>query len=309
MQKPNALGISRLLDINHSEIIPFINWAFFFHAWKMAGKYDGIETICDYSSCKMAWLQRFPKNERNKAKEALKLYRNAQEILLWFSKEKTIRINAVFGLFPAHSTGNDVIIHSVGKKITIPTLRQQHLSNDGYCYSLADFLDTKNDYIGIFANTVLGAEEISKKFEQENDFYRAILVKTLADRLVEAASEWLHFQVRKKYWGYNSDEQPDTRLILKKQYPGIRPAVGYPSLPDQSVIFDLKSALKFEEIGINTTENGAMFPNSSMCGLYFSHPKSKYFMIGKIDENQLADYARRRGKTPDEMKKWLAFNI
>ena len=309
MQKPNTLGITRLIDINLREIVPFIRWNFFFQAWKIAGKYDEIETICDCSSCKTAWLQHFTENEREKAEEALKLFRDAQEMLRQFLDEKTIRINAIFGLFLAHSNENDLIIQNGEKEIVIPTLRQQHQSNDGFCYSLADFLDIKDDYIGVFANTVTGIEEFAKEFEHKNDIYHAILAKTLADRLAEAASEYLHFQVRKNYWGYNPNEVLDINAIFKNQYPGIRPAVGYPSLPDQSVIFELKPLINIDEIGITLTENGAMYPNSSICGLYFAHPKSKYFMIGKIDEKQFAEYACRRGKTTDEMKKWLTTNL
>ena len=301
MQKPKILEIKRLTDINLREIVPFINWKSFFRVWKMSGKYDGIGTFDDES----IWLNKFPENDRTKAEEALKLFQDAQEILHRFSAEKIIRTNVMFGIFSAYSDGNDIIIQN-GEQITIiPTLRQQHPSNDGFCYSLADFLREKDDFIGVFACTILGAEEFSAQFEQENDVYNALLISSLADRLAEATAEWLHFQVRKNYWAYSSDETLDVERLLKNQYPGIRPAVGYPSLPDQSIIFDLNSILKLDEIGIKLTENGAMLPASSVCGLYFSHPKSKYFIVGKIDEIQLADYALRRGKTTDEMGKWL----
>jgi len=309
MQKPNTLGLTRLEDIPLREIVPFIRWSFFFQAWKMTGKYDGIETVCDCSSCKTAWLQQFSENEREKAEEALKLFRDAQEMLRRFLDEKLIRVHAVFGIFPARSDGNDIMIRNGEKETTIPFLRQQHAADDGFCYSLADFLDTNADFIGVFACTVAGADDVAKQFEQENDIFHSILVKTLADRLAEAASEWLHFCVRKKYWGYNPDEKLDIKAIFKNQYPGIRPAVGYPALPDQSLIFDLNNLITFDEIGITLTENGAMSPNSSVCGLYFAHPKARYFMIGKIDENQLSDYAHRRGKTTEQMKKWLTANI
>jgi len=303
MQTPNTLGIKQLTDIDIREIVPFINWKSFFNVWKMSGKYDEIGNISDET----AWLNQFPENERAKANEALKLFQDAQEMLGRFSAEKIIRANAIFGIFSAYSDGNDIIIQNGEQKTIIPTLRQQHPSNDGFCYSLADFLREKHDFIGVFACTILGADEFSAQFEQENDVYHALLVSSLADRLAEATSEWLHFQVRKSYWAYNSDEVLDVERILKNQYHGIRPAVGYPSLPDQSIIFDLNSILKLDENGIKLTENGAMSPASSVCGLYFSHPKSKYFIVGKIDETQLADYASRRGKTIEEMRKWLGF--
>lgn len=309
MQEPNTLGIVKLTDINLREIVPFINWTFFFRAWKITGKYVGIETICECSSCETAWLTKFTESEREKANEALKLFRDAQGMLRRFLVEEKVRINAIFGLFPAYSNNDDIIIRHENRKIVIPTLRQQQPADDGFCYSLADFINIKDDYIGVFANTVLGAEELSKEFELKDDIYCSILTKTLADRLAEATSEWLHFQIRKKYWGYNPDEKPNVKTILKNKYPGIRPAIGYPSLPDQSIIFELSTLLKPDEIGIKLTENGAMSPNSSICGLYFSHPESRYFMIGKIDDDQLSNYAARRGKTTDEIKKWLVSNI
>ena len=274
-----------LKNISLREIVPFINWTYFFRAWKMSGQ-------CG----------------EEKAEEKAKLLHDAQEMLRRFSDEKTVQANAVFGIFQAYAAENDIVVCNNGQKIIIPTLRQQQPSGDGFCYSLADFLAEKDDSIGIFACTVLGAEENAKKYEQEGDLYSSFLVQTLADRLAEAVSEWLHFQVRKKFWAYNPDEVLDVGQILKKQYPGIRPAVGYPSLPDQSIIFELDIVLKLNEIGIKLTENGAMIPAASVCGLYFSHPKSKYFIVGGIDRHQLADYAARRGKTVDEMKKWLAGN-
>ena len=305
MQTPNTLGIRRLTNIDFREIIPFISWKSFFRVWKMSGKYDGIGTFSDETT----WLNQFPENQHTKAKEALKLFQDAQKMLRYFLDEKILRANVIFGIFPAYSDGNDIIIQNGEQKTVIPTLRQQHPSNDGFCYSLADFLRGKDDFIGVFSCTILDAEEFSAQLEQENDVYHALLVSSLADCLVEATAEWLHFQVRKNYWAYNSDEILNVECILKNQYPGIRPAVGHPSLPDQSVIFDLNSILRFDEIGIKLTENGAMLPTSSVCGLYFSHPKSKYFIVGKIDESQFSDYALRKGKTTDEMRKWLAANI
>ena len=294
-------GIKQLTDIDIREIIPVINWKSFFRVWKMSGKYDGIGTFDDETT----WLNQFPETDRAKANEALKLFRDAQKMLCRFLDEKIIRANAVFGILPACSDGNDIIIKNGLQKTVIPTLRQQQPSNDGFCYSLADFLHEKDDFIGVFSCTILGADEFSAQFEQENDVYNALLVSSLADRLVEATSEWLHFQARKSFLSIHFDEVFDVERLLKNQYPGIRPAVGYPSLPDQSIIFDLNSILKFDENGIKLTENGAMSPASSVCGLYFFHPKSKYFIVGKIDEIQLVDYASRRGKTMDEMGKWL----
>ncbi|HNX89189.1 MAG TPA: vitamin B12 dependent-methionine synthase activation domain-containing protein [Paludibacteraceae bacterium] len=306
---PNNTGEFHLTDISLSEIVSFIDWRFFFHAWRLTGKYDGIETVCDCASCKTGWLQSFDEKDRPKAEEALKLFRDAREMLRQFQEDKTIKINAAYSINHAFAANDDIIIQTENQTIKIPTLRQQQPSSDGFCYCLADFLSEKDDYVGTFVTTVTGAEELAAIFEKGDDMYQSILVKTLSDRLAEASAEWLHYKIRKEYWGYTPDENLTMEDMLKTKYSGIRPAIGYPSLPDQSIIFELEPLLHFSRVGVKLTENGAMYPNASVCGLYFAHPLSKYFMIGKIDENQLADYARRRGKTTTEMRKWLAANI
>lgn len=307
--KPNTFGLIQLKDIDLREIVPYIDWTFFFLAWRISGRYEGIETLHDCLSCKMSWLHGFPEADRPKAEEALKLYKDAQEMLRRFEDEKLLRLNASFGIYNAYSQDDDIYIEDNGETFVIPTLRQQAPSTDGFCYSLADFLAPQNDYAGVFATTIQGVEEFAEGFEKEDDMYSSILVKTLSDRLAEATAEWLHTEVRRKYWGYAPDEDLSIKDMLRTKYKGIRPAVGYPSLPDQSIIFGLDPLLRFNEIGIRLTENGAMFPNASVCGLYFAHPASKYFMIGKIDELQFTDYARRRSKKPEELRKWLAANL
>ncbi len=307
--KPNTLGLIQLIDIDLRELARFIDWTFFFMAWRIPGRYEGIETVHNCLSCRMGWLQQFPEVDRPKAEEALKLFKDAQEMLRQMLDEKIISINASFGVFEGYAEDDNVFIHNNEQTIKIPMLRQQHAATDGFCYSLADFVAPENDYVGAFATTVIGVEDFAETFEKEDDMYHSILAKTLSDRLAEAAAEWLHWKVRKEYWGYAPDEKLTVKEMLKTQYSGIRPAVGYPSLPDQSIIFNLDPLLKFSEIGISLTENGAMFPNASICGLYFAHPKSKYFMIGKIDEAQFLDYARRSDKSPEVLKKWMAANL
>jgi 5-methyltetrahydrofolate--homocysteine methyltransferase len=307
--KPLKPGITRFIDINLREIVPFIHWTFFFMAWRLNGKYDDIQTVCDCSSCKTGWLQKFTGIEREKAEEALKLYKDAQEMLRRFLDEKIITINAMVGIFPAHSVDEDIVVWFENQEIIIPTLRQQKPSSDGYCYALADFIKPQDDYVGVFANTVIGGEDFAESFEKEDDMYHSILIKTLSDRLAEATAEWLHFKIRKEIWGYAPDEKPDINEMFKTHYQGIRPAVGYPSLPDQSIIFTLDKLINFKSLGIELTENGAMYPNASVSGLLFDHPKSKYFNIGKIDEAQFIDYARRNGKSPEILRKWLAANL
>lgn len=306
---PKQAGITRFKDINLREIVPFIHWTFFFMAWKLNGKYDDIHTVCDCGSCKAGWLQKFPVDERAKAEEALKLFKDAREMLQRFLEEKILTINALVGIFPARSADDDIVVEFDSHQIRIPVLRQQTPSGDGFCYSLADFLKPDGDYLGVFANTVLGVEEFAAGFENEDDMYHSILVKTLSDRLAEATAEWLHYKVRKEIWGYAPNEPLNIAEMFKTHYQGIRPAVGYPSLPDQSVIFILDQIINFEESGIKLTENGAMFPNASVSGLMFDHPKSRYFNIGKIDEKQFADYAGRRGIEPEILRKWLASNL
>jgi cobalamin-dependent methionine synthase I len=307
--KPATLGIIQLTDIDLGEIVTYIDWTFFFMAWRMSGRYEGIETVHDCESCKMTWLQQFPEADRPKAEEALKLFKDAQAMLRRFKDEKVVHINASFGMFPGYAKNDDIYIVDKSNTVVIPTLRQQHPSTDGFCYSLADFLASENDYVGVFATTIQGVEAFAAIFEKDDNMYDSILVKTLSDRLAEATAEWLHTQVRKKYWGYAPDEDLSVKDMLKTQYKGIRPAVGYPSLPDQSIIFTLDPLIRFNDIGITLTENGAMFPNASVCGLYFAHPQSKYFMIGKVDEEQFTGYAARRGMKPEVLRKWMAANL
>ena len=307
--KPNQTGTFYIQDIPLKEIAQFIDWRFYFLAWRLTGQFAGIEKVHDCPSCEAGWLQGFDEKDRPKAREALKLFRDTQEMLRDVLENDLLKVHAVYAIYPAHAEGDNLVIETENETVILPVLRQQKPSADGFCYSLADFLSDKNDYLGAFANTVTGTEEMAQKFEQENDVYKSILVKTLSDRLAEATAEWLHRKVRKEFWGYAPDENLSTEEMLKTQYKGIRPAVGYPSLPDQSVIFELDKLLHYHKTGISLTENGAMYPNASVSGLYFAHPLSRYFMIGKIDENQLADYALRKGKNPEEMRKWLAANI
>lgn len=307
--KPNQIGIFHIYDIDLKEIVEFIDWRFYFLAWRLSGRYEGIEKVHNCQSCHAEWLLGFEEKDRPKAEEALKLFRDTQEMLRDVVENKLLNINAVYSIFPAYSENDNIVIEADTGKITLPTLRQQKPSADGFCYSLSDFLAEENDYIGAFANTVLGTEKMAKEFEKDDDVYKSILIKTLSDRLAEATAEWLHWKVRKEFWGYAPDEDLSVEDMLKTQYKGIRPAVGYPSLPDQSIIFEMDRILEFNKIGISLTEHGAMFPNASVSGLYFAHPMSRYFMIGKIDDEQLNDYANRKGKTVDEIRKWMSANL
>lgn len=307
--RPNQLGTFYLYDINIREIISFIDWKFFFLSWRLSGRYDGIENVHNCPSCDAEWLQGFEGSNKDKAVEALKLFRDAQGLLHEIVDEDLLRINALYGFYPAYSADDDIFIKFEDNYLKFPVLRQQRPSSDGFCYSLADFLDEKDDFVGIFANTVIGTEELATTYEKQDDVYKSILIKTLADRLGEATAEWLHWKIRTEFWGFVPNEELSIEEMLKSKFVGIRPAVGYPSLPDQSIIFDLDLIVGFNKIGISLTENGAMFPNASVSGLIFAHPQSKYFMVGKIDAEQVIDYANRRCKNPEDIRKWLLANI
>ncbi len=307
--KPNKIGTFYINDIPLDEVLRFIDWRFYFMAWRLPGRYEGIEKVHRCRSCEASWLSEFDEKDRAKAEEALKLFRDTQEMLKDVVEQKSLKINAVYSIFPAYSENDNIVIETENGQITLPTLRQQNPSADGFCYSLSDFLAEENDYIGAFANTVLGAEEIATEFEKDDDIYKSIIIKTLSDRLAEATAEWLHWKVRTEFWGYAADENLSVEEMLKTAYKGIRPAVGYPSLPDQSIIFELDKFLDYSKIGVSLTEHGAMYPNASVTGLYFAHPMSRYFMIGKIDDEQLNDYAQRKGQTVEEIRKWISSNI
>ena len=271
-------------NIKIETLLPYIEWTYFFKAWQLGGKKDA-----------------------EKAKEALKLLSDAQEMLLQLAESQILNINALFGLFSAHSENEDIVLN---EKYRLPMLRQQAAKNDSSPYlSLADFVSPANDKVGLFAVSVSGADLPEKTYENDGDIFNALLVKSLADRLAEAAAEWLHEQVRKDFWGYAKDENLSIDDMKRSRYQGIRPAVGYPSLPDQSLIFRINQLISLDKIGISLTENGAMLPHSSICGIMISHPKSAYFIVGKIGEDQLADYARRSGQSVEETKKWLGRNL
>ena len=187
---PQKTGTTSFFNIPINEIIPFINWTFFFSAWNISGKYADIQNIDGCDACTMLWLQKFSDSERPKAREAAKLYRDAQELLFYIKKNNSLSINAVVGIYSVSTDENDnIIVNFEKEKIIIPTLRQQKPSTDGFCYSLSDFLNAESDFLGFFASTVTGGEKLTQHFEQDEDTYQSILLKTISDRLVEATTE------------------------------------------------------------------------------------------------------------------------
>jgi cobalamin-dependent methionine synthase I len=267
----------KTLTYKVSEIEPYINWLYFFHAWEMSGK---------------------PESEKNK------LRAEAETMLSSFEKKYTTR--AIFGIFDANSDGDDIIIGDT----RIPMLRQQNpLSADGFCLSLADFVRPASsgikDRVGVFAVTV----DPMMEFDYKGDPYLQMLSQTLADRLAEATAEKMHLDVRTIYWGYAPDEHLSMADLLLEKYQGIRPAIGYPSLPDTSVNFILSSLLNLGDIGIHLTDSGMMVPHASVSGFMFAHPQARYFDLGKIGEDQLRDYARRRNIPVELMRRFLQSSL
>ena len=286
------------------ELAEYINWIYFFHAWGFQPKYSSIADIHGCDGCRAMWLVSFKEEERPKASEAMQLHKEAMRMLN--SLDGRFKVYAMYRLMDANSDGDNIIME--GK--TFPLLRQQTRVNDSDPFlCLSDFVRPADsgikDTVGCFATTI--DPEMEKEFE--DDDYKHMLCKTLAERLAEAAAEKIHETIRKSVWGYAPDENLSVKELLNEKYCGIRPAVGYPSLPDISVNFLLDELLDMKRIGITLTENGMMHPHASVSGLMFAHPKSRYFSIGKIDEAQLADYAGRCGKTVDEMRKYLRANI
>ncbi|GIV27693.1 MAG: methionine synthase [Bacteroidia bacterium] len=290
---PKHTGVYTLKNIDLSILAEYIDWTPFFHAWELKGV--------------------FPKilEDPNKGEEAKKLFTDGQKILDEIIRKKWLTANAVFGIFPAKVTNSDDIeVLYLNKKYILHTLRQQTRKPEGqYNIALADFLHpTKTDYIGAFAVTAgIGQQDIVQHFERKNDDYKAIMIKVIADRLAEALAEYLHQQVRKKYWGYAPDENLDNDELIQEKYRGIRPAPGYPAQPDhteKAIIWELLQVEK--NAGIQLTESMAMYPTASVSGLYFAHPDAHYFSVGKINRDQVEDYAVRKNKSIEEIQKWLS---
>jgi 5-methyltetrahydrofolate--homocysteine methyltransferase len=302
--RPNALGIKSFDNYPLEEIRNYIDWTFFFHSWQMKGSYPRIL------------------DDPEKGEEARKLFDDAQELLNRIIKEKWLEARAVVGLFPANALPNDSVeIYSPdgSREETLTTfhlLRQQRAKSPGRPNrSLADFVAPKEtgleDHMGFFAVTAgIGADEVSKRFREENDDYNAIMVQALADRLSEAFAEHMHERVRKEFWGYAANEKLGSEGLIKEEYRGIRPAPGYPACPEHTekgTLWDLVDAE--ENSGISITENFAMSPPSAVSGFYFSHPESRYFGVSEIGRDQVSDYASRKGMTQEEAEKWLAPNL
>ncbi len=289
------------------ELVPYVNWIYFFHAWGFAPRFASVARAHDRMGGRAAWLEAQRDEDRQQAEAAAALYDEAKQVLHGLAG--SYQTYARLGLFPAWSHSDDLVMRlDDGSRFVLPCLRQQRVVHEGDPYlSLADFLPPEGhdaDRIGVFATTVDAGME--KLFA--DDEYRRMLVQTLCDRLAEATAEVFHRDVRRHYWGYAPDEDLPIDDLLAERYQGIRPAVGYPSLPDQSVAFLLDRVLRMSDIGISLTETGAMRPHASVCGLMFAHPAARYFAVGPIDRCQLEDYARRRHCTVERLIPYLQAN-
>lgn len=299
---PNKLGVTYLLNYDLNDIRKYINWTYFFVTWELKGRYPEIF------------------DDSIKGEEAKKLFNDANDVLDELIEKKVIKANGAIGLFPANSVNeDDVEVYSPDSGDILTTfnmLRQQNTKSQGsYNLSLADYVAPKDsgvkDYIGVFANTSgLGADEYALKFEKDGDDYKSIMVKILADRMAEAFAELMHRKVRTELWGYANTENLELDEILSEKYIGIRPAMGYPSLPDHSENKKVISILNAENnLEIKLTENLMMTPAASVSGLYFAHPKSKYFALGYFGKDQIENYAKRKSISIQEAERWLSQNL
>jgi 5-methyltetrahydrofolate--homocysteine methyltransferase len=298
-QRPGFLGTRVLEDYAVAELIDFIDWTPFFATWELTGKFPAILDDAKYGAA------------------ARSLYDDARAMLARIASERWFRASAVVGFWPANADGDDILVYGDDARATptavLHTLRQQLTRREGRAnVALADFVAPRAsglaDYIGGFLVTAgIGEDDVAERFKQANDDYSAIMVKALADRLAEAFAERLHQRVRKEFWAYAADETLGATELIGERYQGIRPAPGYPAQPDHSEKATLFALLDGESrIGVKLTESFAMWPGASVCGLYFSHPESHYFGVGKIERDQVEDYAKRKGWTVAEAEKWLA---
>jgi 5-methyltetrahydrofolate--homocysteine methyltransferase len=291
---PQFTGTKVFADVDLNELRPFIDWKPFFIAWEMHGNFPEIlsDTIV--------------------GKEATKLYNDANALLDKIITEKWLTAKGTIGFWEAASQDDDVTVKHENSATTLSFLRQQIKKAPGQPnLSLADFIapatSGKKDFIGAFAVTIHGIDTHIKNFEASHDDYNKIMLQALADRLAEAFAEYLHLKTRKEYWGYNQSENLSNEELIKEKYTGIRPAPGYPACPDHTEKYKLFALLQATEtIGIELTESLAMYPASSVCGWYFSHPQSQYYGVGKIQRDQLEDYARRKNMPLPEAERWLS---
>ena len=299
LERPELRGVRVFKGIDPREVIKFIDWSPLFWTWELKGAYPAILSHKVYGE------------------QATEIYREAQQLIEQIVAEDRFSLEAVIGIFPAKADHDDVVVYDGSderiERERFCFLRQQRDRQGLPNMCLADYVAPKEsgavDYMGVFAVVCHGVEAFAGEFEQRGDDYQSIMVKALGDRFAEALAEYMHKQVR-LLWGYGADEQLTPEAIINEEYRGVRPAPGYPACPDHTEkekIWGLVGVQK--EIGLALTENFAMTPASSVCGFYFAHPKSQYFNVGKIDRDQVMDYAKRKGMSIEEVERWLAPNL
>ena len=282
------------------ELVPFIDWSPFFHTWELRGRYPAIFDDPEVGT------------------QARDLFNDAQHLLHRIVNEKLLQPRGVHAFWPANSVGDDVEIYAresrESRLATFHFLRQQMEKPTGQSHnSLADYIAPRDseriDYLGGFAVGIHGGDELAAQFKVELDDYQMIMAKALADRLAEAFAEWLHKKTREE-WGFGTSENLSLEDLLRERYRGIRPAAGYPACPDHTEKGTLFKQLEAERnAGITLSENFAMHPGSAVSGLYFGNAEAKYFAVGKIEPDQIADYAERKGESVEFIRKWLAQNL
>ncbi|MBX7083448.1 MAG: methionine synthase [Nannocystaceae bacterium] len=297
--QPEFIG-RRELEVPLRELVPYIDWTFFFTAWELRGRFPAILEHPRYGAA------------------ARELFDHGRELLETIVADGSLRARGVYGFWPAYADGDDIVLLRDASReselLRFPMLRQQqHRASDEAYLCLADYVAPRSsglpDHVGAFAVTAgLGADELARRFELEHDDYRAIMVKALADRLAEAFAELLHARARQQ-WGYGRDEALSNEDLIEERYRGIRPAFGYPACPDHSEKRTLFELLQAEAVGITLTESFAMSPPASVSGLYLAHPQARYFTLGRIGPDQVEDYARRKRLSVPEIERWLAPNL
>ena len=330
----------RQLDYRLHDLLPYINWLYFFHAWGMPPRFAGIAEVHQCVACRKAWVNHHEAGDRDQAVEAERLFLDAVDLLRGLDGAYSVR--AVFGLFPAWSEGDDIVVSVTDQDgaewkspsaamlkvdtIRLPFLRQQGNHNPEKPFlCLSDFVAPYGYYYAqqeecaiselkrMPHGTVLGAfaSAVDPAMEQlfSDDDYRRMLLQTLCDRLAEAAAEKMHEEVRKTYWGYAPQERFSPKDLFNERYQGKRPAVGYPSIPDQSINFLICRLVGMDKIGIQLTSNGMMQPHAAVSGLMFDHPAACHFSVGAIGADQLQDYASRRQLPVSECRRFLSRNL
>ena len=297
--KPKELGVQVLKQLSLKELLPFIDWSPFFRSWDLHGRFPDILT------------------DEVVGEQATIMFNEAQSMIKEIIAKQLLKPKAVFGLFEANSINeDDISVQIKGKEIAVfRTLRQQTQKREGIPnIALADFIAAKDinktDYMGAFCVTIFGAQELADSYKTKEDDYNAIMAQAIADRFAEAFAEYLHKEIRTKHWGYDNDEGLTNDDLIKESYKGIRPAPGYPACPDHLEKETIWEVLKVEEnIGVTLTESLAMWPAASVSGYYFANKEAKYFGLGKITDDQVTDFANRKGITNEKAKKWLHPNL